>query len=116
MNEPGNEPQNPSRPVDSADTVESLRRQMNLLFGGLIITSFTATIYLGLEARRVTLDLPIAQQRASEITKLSQQDAGSMQPIVVKLSEFARAHPDFQKQIFFKYRFNTNAPAPAANK
>ena len=102
--------------MDNDGIIEGLRRQVNLLFGGLIITSFTVTAYLCLEAKRVTLDLPAAQQRAAEITKLSQQDAASMQPIVVKLSEFARTHPDFQKQIFFKYKFNLNPPAAPDKK
>ena len=116
MNEPGIDPQIPSGPVESQDTVESLRRQMNLLFGALIVTSFTLTVYLALQARRASMDLLVIEPRAAEAMKASQQDAASMQAVFVKLSDFARTHPDFQKQIFSKYKFNTNAVTPPAKK
>jgi hypothetical protein len=114
MNEPGNDLQTDLRSPEDAETVESLRRQINLLFGGLIITSFTLTAYLGLEARRASADLVAIQQNADQVARISQQEGQAMQSDFVKLSEFARTHPDFQKQIFAKYKFNTNsAPAPA---
>jgi len=116
MNEPGNDLPNASLPVESEDTMEGLRRQVNLLFSGLVITSFTVTAYLCLEARRASIDLSLVQPRAVEITKLAEQDSASAQSIYVKLADFARTHPDFQKQIFFKYKFNPSNPAAAGKK
>lgn len=116
MNEPGNEFPNDPRPLDNGDTVESLRRQMNLLFGVLMVLSFTVTIYLGLEARRASLELVATQQRAAELKRHYQQDDASLQAIFMKLSDFGRTHPDFEKQVFAKYKFNTNAPAVPAKK
>jgi hypothetical protein len=116
MNEPGNEPQNTPRAVEPEDTVESLRRQVNLLFGGLIITSFTLTLFLGLQARRASMDLMSVQAHAAEQFRQNQQDAAAIQSVFGKLTDFARTHPDFQKQILSRYRFNTNAPAAPAKK
>ena len=116
MNEPENNLQNAPRSVDSEDIIEDLRRQVNLLFGGLVITSFIVTAYLCLEARRASIDLLVIQSHAVEMAKLYEQDAASAQSIYVKLADFARTHPDFQKQIFFKYKFNANTPAASDKK
>ena len=116
MNEPGNDLPSASLPLESEETIESLRRQVNLLFSGLVITSFIVTAYLCLEARRASIDLMMVQPRAAEIMKLSEQDSTSAQEIYIKLSDFARTHPDFQKQIFFKYKFNPAEPAASGKK
>lgn len=116
MNEPGTDLSNASLPLDNGDAVENLRRQVNLLFGGLMITSFTLTAYLGLQARRASSDLMALAKPAEETARISQQEAQSMQGIVVKLEEFARTHPDFQKQVLSHYRFNTNSAAMPAKK
>ena len=118
MNEPGIDPQNISRPVDSEDSVEPLRRQMNLLFGGLLISSLTLTAYLGLQARRASADLVMVRAHEAEQFKMNQQDSASIQSVYAKLSDFARTHPDFQKQILSRFQFNnsTNAPAAPAKK
>ena len=115
MNEPGTDLPNP-RPLDNGDTIESLRRQLNLLFAGLIISSFTLTAFLGLQARRASSDLMAFAKSTEETTWASQQEAQSLQGFVLKLEEFARTHPDFQKQILSHYRFNTNAPPAPAKK
>ena len=116
MNEPGNDPQNLSQPVNGGDSVETLRRQMNLLFGGLLISSLTLTAYLALQARRASADLLEVQARAIEQFKINQQDIASIQSIYVKLADFGRTHPDFQKRILSRYQFDTNALAEPPKK
>jgi hypothetical protein len=113
MNEPENNLQNTSRSVDSDEKYESLSRQVNLLFGALIVTSFTLTAYLGLQMRRASVELIAIQPRADEATKLIQQDDANAQSAFSKLEEFGRTHPDFQAKILSKYKVNTNAPMAA---
>ena len=96
--------------------IESLRSQMNLLFGCILVASLTLTAFLGLQARRSSLEALALKGPAAELTQqMRQQDVG-MSNTLAKLAEFARTHPDFQKVI----RFNTNtntaptaAPAPS---
>jgi len=115
MNEPGNDL--PSQPVENSETVDALRRQINLLFGGLIIVSFTLTAFLGLQARRAAIDLAAIQRPASEALKIAEQDDAAVKNTFAKLVEFGRTHPDFQKEVLSKFRLNTNSPAlPAAAK
>jgi hypothetical protein len=116
MDTPENDLSNAARPMDNVDAIESLRRQVNLLLGGLIITSFTVTAFLGLQARRASADLMALAQPAQETARVSQQEGQSMQAFVLQLEEFARSHPDFQKQVLAHYRFNTNPPAAPAKK
>jgi hypothetical protein len=116
MNEPGTNLPDASAPFDNGYTVESLRRQMNLLFAGLIITSFTVTAFLGLQARRAASDLMVITQRADEMAAISLQEAQTMQAAFGKLEEFARTHPDFQKQILSRYSFKINPGATPAKK
>lgn len=104
-----------ARSTDS-DEVESLRRQVALLFGALVISSFTLTAFLGLQARRASVELVATQPRAEEAFKLVQQDNAAMQMAFSKLTEFARTHPDFQKQILSKYKVNSNAAPPTAGQ
>ena len=113
MNEPENNLQDTSRSVAGGETYEGLRRQINLLFGALIVTSFTLTAYLGLQARRASVELLAIQPRADEATKLIQQDDTSVKEAFSKLEEFGRTHPDFQATILSKYKVNTNAPMSA---
>lgn len=116
MNEPEKDLQPIPRSVDNEEKTETLRRQINLLFGGLIITSFTVTAYLGLQARRSSMDLLAVKPRAVESLRVAQQEELSAQSIFAKLTDFARTHPDFQKQVFAKYRINSNAPPAAVKK
>jgi len=112
MNEIGNEPQ--SRPAGNEDQIENLRSQMNLMFGALIIVSFTLTAFLGLQGRRASKDLVEAQSAAEQSFKMIQQEESAAGATIQKLKEFARTHPDFDKQqILSLFRVNTNA-APAA--
>jgi hypothetical protein len=114
MNEPANTP--PDFTGDNDEKVESLRYQMNLLFGCLLIASFTLTAYLGVQARRASMDLIALKGPADQSMQLVQQDNAAVEVTFTKLVEFARAHPDFQKVVLSKYRLNTNTPpaAPAA--
>lgn len=115
MNEIGNEPQ--SRPAGNEDQIEDLRRQINLLFGALIIASFTLTIYLGLQARRASKDLAEVQNAVEQSLKMIQQEDGAAAGTIEKLKDFARTHPDFDKQqILPMFRVNTNAPAAPPKK
>jgi hypothetical protein len=109
MNETGNEFQ--SRPADNADQIEDLRRQVNLLFGALIIASFTLTAFLGLQARRASIDALNMKAIADRTIKEAQQDDENVGAAFGKLKEFARTHPDFDKNVLSKFHLNTNSPA-----
>jgi hypothetical protein len=114
MNETGNEPQ--SRPADNADQIEDLRRQVNLLFGALIVASFTLTAFLGLQARRTSMDAVVVQNAADQTVKTMQQDDAAIEAGFARLKEFARTHPDFDKQVLSKFHHNTNSPAAVPPK
>jgi hypothetical protein len=112
MNEPETNLQNAPRSLDAADTHESLRRQLNLLFAAVVISSFTLTAFLGLQARRVSMDYAATKVQLDGALRVFQQDNVSLQAALTKLQEFGRTHPDFQKQILAKYKIN--GPMPAA--
>jgi len=109
MNESEMNPQNAPGSADTFETGEDLRRQLNLLFGALVIMSFTVTAYLGLQARRASMDYLAAKPRADEAVRIFKQDNVAVEAAFSKLTEFGRTHPDFQKQILAKYKL----PAPA---
>jgi hypothetical protein len=113
MNEPENN-LNPS--VGGNDELESLRRQVTLLFGALVISSVTLTAYLGLQARRASVELVAVQPRSEEAIKMLQQDNAGVQAAYGKLLEFGRTHPDFQKQVLSKYKVTSNAPPASVSK
>jgi len=110
MNEPANIP--PDYSGDANEKIESLRSQMNLLFGAVLVASFTLTAFLGLQARRSSLDLLALTGPAAESMRLVQQDNQTVEATYGKLAEFAHTHPDFQKVVLSKFRLSTNA-APA---
>lgn len=112
MNPPENNPdiENLSR-SDSGEAYENLRRQITLIFGAVIVSSFTLTAYLGLQARRASMELMVIKPRETEAVKLITQDDAAVQSVYAKLVEFGRTHPDFQKQVLSKYKVNTNMPA-----
>ena len=111
MDAPDTNPQieNVSR-SDNGEGFENLRRQITLIFGALIVSSFTLTAYLGLQARRASVELLTVKPRETEALKLVEQDNAAVQSVYAKLIEFGRTHPDFQKQILSKYKINTNMP------
>ena len=112
MNEPEITPQKTPRSADANEVHESLSRQINLLFAALIISSFTLTAYLGLEARRAWMDYNATKPQVDAALRAFQQDSASVQSALTKLQEFARTHPDFQKQILAKYKINGATPTP----
>ena len=114
MNETGIDPQ--SRPAGDSETIENLRRQINLLFGGLIVVSFTLTAYLGLQGRRAAMDMLVVQRAAEDTSKMVQQDDAAVEAGYGKLKEFARTHPDFDKQVLSRFHLNSNAATPAPKK
>ncbi len=121
MNEPEKIPSDTAWVSDNAnEKIESLRSQMNLMFGVLLIVSFTVTAFLAVQARRASLDLLSLQGPAAESIRLVQQDNETVEATYAKLTDFARTHPDFQKVVFAKYRLSTNtaptAPAAPAKK
>jgi hypothetical protein len=107
---------NASAAADLKETCENLRRQVNLLLGGLMITSFTLTAYLGLQARRASAELAVVQPRAEQSRKLMDQDDASAEGIYTKLGDFAKTHPDYQNRIFSKYKMNGKSPEPGPKK
>ena len=111
MNEPANLPSDYSG--ETNEKIESLRSQVNLLFGAVLVASFTLTAFLALQARRASIDLLSLKGPAAESMRLVQQDNDSIEATYAKLTEFARAHPDFQKVVLSRFRLSTNA-APAA--
>jgi hypothetical protein len=109
MNELGNNP--PAYSGDNNEKVDSLRFQMNLLFGCLLVASFTLTAYLGLQARRASLDLITLKGPAEESLRLVQQDDAGVEATFGKLTEFGRTHPDFQKVVLSNFHLSTNSAA-----
>jgi len=115
MNEPANNP--PAYTGDTNEKIESLRSQMNLMFGALLVASFTLTAYLALQARRASLDLLSLKGPAAESIRLVQQDNQTVEATYGRLAEFARTHPDFQKVVLSRFNLSTNtAPAAPAKK
>lgn len=112
MNEMENNPQDAFRVADTAENRDA-RRLVNLLFVGLIFTSFTVTAYLGMEARRSWVDLALVKPRAERAVMALNEDNASAQGIYMALADFARTHPDFQKRILSNYKVATTAPAGA---
>lgn len=106
-----NDLENPSAQMeDSNQEIESLRSQMNLLFGCMLVASLTLTAFLGLQARRAHLEAITLKGPATQTLQALQQTENGMKSTLMKLDEFGRTHPDFQKII----RFTTNAPAATA--
>jgi hypothetical protein len=103
MNEPGTDPRNELREAGSDAANAELRRIVNLLFAGLALTSFTLTAYLGLEARRASAELAVVKASEEKTVKAVHDDDASAEGIFNRLADFAKTHPDFQKQIFYKY-------------
>ena len=86
-----------------------LRRIVNLLFGGLVVTSFTLTAYLALVGHRASQDADVARQRAEYYQRVVEQDDAAIQSFYAKVQDFGRTHPDFQKQVLSKYKVTNNA-------
>jgi hypothetical protein len=116
MNEPGNDLPNVSRPVDAENSIEGLRRQVNLMFAALLICSFILTAFLALQAKRASADLAEIRAHAVEQYNENRQDVAAIQANYARLAEFGRTHPDFQKQILSRYVFDNNPPVQPAKK
>lgn len=110
MNLPENNPQTGSPVPDAEANSQELRRIINILFGGLILTSFTVTAYLGLQSKRAGEEAAQAKTQLNELGRAVQQEDATIQATFSKLGEFARKHPDFQNEVLSKYKINT-APA-----
>jgi hypothetical protein len=108
MNEPANNP--PDYSGDTNEKIENLRAQMNLIFGALLVASFTLTAFLALQARRASLDLLSLQGPAAESMRLVQQDNEAVENTYGKLTAFAHTHPDFQKVVLSRFNLSTNGP------
>jgi len=105
----------PAHSENSNEEIENLRSQMNLMFGCILVASLTLTAFLGLQARRASLEAVALKGPAVGLAQQMRQQDVAMSNTLTKLAEFARTHPDFQKII----RFNTNtntAPAVPAKK
>jgi hypothetical protein len=116
MNEPDIHIQDTASANDLRGECEDLRRQVNLLFGGLLVASLTLTAFLGLQARRASAELAAVKPQAEQLLKAVQRDDAGAQATFAKLLEFARTHPDFADKVLSKYKVNTNAPAAAPKK
>lgn len=113
MSETESDLQNPSQANDSTEKFEELRRIVNLLFAGLIISSFTLTAYLGLEARRAAVLAAATKAEAEQVDRELKQADANVEPAVSKLVEFGHTHPDFQAKVLSKYQISTNGSAGA---
>jgi len=101
--------------MDAEEAHESLRRQINLLFGALLISSFTLTAFLALQAGRVSTEYATAKMQAEGALRTFQEDNVALQATLTRLQEFGRTHPDFQKQILVRYKIDGSMlAAPAA--
>ena len=103
--------QNDSRMAELTEKCEDLRRVVNLLLGTLVISSFTLTAFLALEASRAA---GIAKFRNSQVDTADRelkQDGANVEMYLSKLLDFGRTHPDFQAKVLSKYQISTNGPA-----
>lgn len=113
MSETESDMPNSPREAELMEKSQELQRLVNLLFAGLVITSFTLTAFLGLEARRATVQLSYAKPQADQAIQIVKQTDANDQAILSKLIEFGRTHPDFQNKILSKYKITANPPAGA---
>ena len=111
MSEPENNPQTISPAADPEGTNAELQRLINILFAGLILTSFTVTAFLGLQSKRAAEEAAQAKTQSEELIRAVQQEEANIQFTYGKLLDFGHKHPDFQTLILSKYRLATNAPA-----
>lgn len=113
MSDPEHELQNDPRAAESTENCGDLRRTVNLLFAGLIISSFTLTAYLGLEASRAASIAKFRKFQAETADKELKQTQAGVQAFLSKLSDFGRTHPDFQAKVLSKYQAPTSSSAGA---
>lgn len=109
MSVPENNPDISSSADLDAQNLE-LRRLVNLLFAGLIVSSFTLTAFLGLQGNRTSKEAAATKAQAQEITQAVQQQEAAIRETYQKLADFGRRHPDFQNQVLSKYKI-ANPPA-----
>lgn len=109
MNESQTNPQDFSPGADLTERCRDLQRLINLLFAAMIITSFTLTAYLGLQAHRASVEMEMAKSRAEQDTALLRQNNAGAEEVYSKLAEFARTHPDFQNKVLSKYKVADSA-------
>ena len=109
MNETQTNPPDFSPAADLAEQCRNLQRLVNVLFTGLILTSFTLTAFLGLQAHRTSVELELIKRRADQDAALLQQDNAASQAIYAKLAECARTHPDCQNKVLAKYKVSSSA-------
>lgn len=107
----------PAHQGDTREQIESLRYQMNLIFGSLLIASCILAAFLGVQAHRASMDLLDVKNSLAASTQMIKQDNVTMGGTYESLKEFARTHPDFDKVVLSNFRPNTNsAPAQPAKK
>ena len=116
MNVPENNPQGLPHSMDENEVVERLRRQVNLIFGALIVSSLTLALFLGVQAREITIQDNVVKNNVNEFGRAVQQDTLNVGATFTKLAEFARTHPDFQKQVLTNYVVNIQKSSPAPEK
>jgi|SRR5215469_686255 len=109
MSVPENNPEIGS-PTDLEARCRELSRLVNVLFAGLIVSSFTLTAFLGLQMKRSHEEAAQAKAQAEELRQTAQQEDAAIQATFARLADFARRHPDFQNQVLSKYKV-TSAPA-----
>lgn len=104
---------NTSREAELMEKCQDLGRLANLLFAGLVVTSFTLTAFLGLEARRASVQLSFVKPQAEQTLSALKQTSAHDEAILSRLVEFARTHPDFQNKVLSKYNIPAKPPAGA---
>jgi hypothetical protein len=107
MNEPENDLQSGSRLTELEGQCGELRRMVNMLFGALVLTSFSLTAYLGLQGKRAAQESVDARHELDYYAQLVQQDDAAIQTFYSRLQEFGRTHPDVVNRILSKYKVNT---------
>jgi hypothetical protein len=110
MNEPENNPQSGTPDAGLEDKCRELGRIVNVLFAALVITSFTLTAYLAVQASRTSGEATQAKAQADKYMEAVDQDNAKIRGAFDKLLEFAHKHPDFYNQVLAKYKNNTTAP------
>ena len=109
---------NSPAPVEPADQIAALRRQMATLLLALIVVSGTLAVYLWYQSHIVGKEIDVIRPQAMQVMKVFNQTSPIVQKLVPQLVAYGQAHQDFQP-ILKKYGVpltNSVAVNPAVKK
>jgi hypothetical protein len=117
MSDLENKPLETSEIAELKEQCAGLAQQVRILLYGLVVASFTLTLFLALQARRAGRELDLIQPTATQIAELSKKEEVAIRTFLGQLLEYGKVHSDFAA-LLQKYKIVTvkapGAPAPAA--